>query len=185
MNFALLRYYVAHAQPGRWEYPFSYTLRADLPGCVKFCKKSSARDPAWRGRALETSCSIVYNFKAELEVAGVFNKDLKCRNEVVINSFFDWNTMKPQHAETMGSVLLLCCIPRGTVNLVCDFDKAAYAAGDTAQVRAAIRNDSKSDVTNSECRLKPCCNFQLFFLLALMRVTVSYRKRRANVKLHR
>ena len=64
----------------------------------------------------------------------------------VINSFFDWSKMQPAHAEKSGNVYLCCCIPRGRVTVVADFDKGAYAAGETAQIRAVINNESKRSV---------------------------------------
>ena len=48
-----------------------------------------------------------------------------------MNSFFDLNKLRPAHSENAGTVFLCCCIPRGKVMLTCDFDRAAYAGGDT------------------------------------------------------
>lgn len=50
-----------------------------------------------------------------------------------MNSFFDLNKLRPAHSENSGTVRLCCCIPRGKVTLTCDFDRAAYAGGDTGE----------------------------------------------------
>lgn len=61
----------------------------------------------------------------------------------VVNSFFDWSKMQPAHADKSGKVWLCCCVPRGMVSVSADFDKSAYAAGETAQIKAIINNESK------------------------------------------
>lgn len=71
-----------------------------------------------------------------------------------INSFFDWSKMQPAHAERSGNVYLCCCIPRGRVTVVADFDKGAYAAGETAQIKAVINNESKSNVGKMSVKLQ-------------------------------
>lgn len=83
---------------------------------------------------------MVYKLTGFFDVAGLFSKDLKCKQEVVVNAAFDWSKMAPAHGEARGEVRLLCCIPRGQVSLVADFDKAAYASGETAQIKAQVRN---------------------------------------------
>ena len=196
--------------PGVWEYPFSYTLRRDAPGCVKYHSSTQSADPHWRqqgrqnhvkvlarargvccDRATRVPCShtalaptpvtprqsdegplrraspppccphtalvptpptpspphlqakIVYSFKAAMQNGQVFSRDIKGSQEVVVNSFFDWSKMHPAHAERAGNVWLCCCIPRGKVTVSADFDKSAYAGGETALIKAVIDNESK------------------------------------------
>jgi hypothetical protein len=62
--------------------------------------------------------------------------------------------MQPAHAERSGNVYLCCCIPRGRVTVVADFDKGAYAAGETAQIKAVINNESKSNVGKMSVKLQ-------------------------------
>ena len=54
--------------------------------------------------------------------------------------------LQPAHAANEGTVRFCCCVPRGKVALTCDFDKAAYAGGETAQIKAVVANSSKNDV---------------------------------------
>ena len=61
--------------------------------------------------------------------------------------------MAPLHHENSGEVRVCCCFARGVVKLSCDFDKSAYAAGETVQVRARIQNDSKENVKAMKVRL--------------------------------
>ena len=131
--------------PGTWEYPFSYQLRPDLPGCVKYKTHTQSNDPEWRrmGRHNDVKAKIVYSFKAAIQNGSVFARDIKGCQEVVVNGFFDWNKLRPAHAEKAGNVYLCCCIPRGKVTVIADFDKSAYAAGETAQIKAVIHNESK------------------------------------------
>ena len=105
-------------------------------------------DPAWRnsGRRLRVCGEVTYKIKAFLDVAGIFSRDLRSKQEVTVNSAFDWSAMRPQVGERTGTVLLMCCIPRGTVTLKAAFDRAAYAAGETAHIKAEINNASEQDV---------------------------------------
>lgn len=105
-------------------------------------------DPAWRnsGRRLRVCGEVTYKIKAFLDVAGIFSRDLRSKQEVTVNSAFDWSAMRPQVGERTGTVLLMCCIPRGSVTLKAAFDRAAYAAGETAHIKAEINNQSEQDV---------------------------------------
>ena len=61
--------------------------------------------------------------------------------------------MKPAVGAKTGSVLLCCCIPRGTVTLNAAFDRSAYMAGEVAQIRAGIKNDSEQNVQHMRVKL--------------------------------
>ena len=61
--------------------------------------------------------------------------------------------MKPAFGQNQGQVRLCCCIPRGEVKLSASFDRAAYMAGETAQIKAAIVNDSEQDVAHMVVKL--------------------------------
>lgn len=73
-------------QPGTWEYPFSYTLRQDLPGCLKFKSHTPSGDPSWRnaGRHNDVKAKIVYSFKAAMQNGQLFSRDIKGCQEVVV-----------------------------------------------------------------------------------------------------
>ena len=141
--------------PGAYSYPFSYPLRPTVPGTARFSRRVDAADPAWRsaGRQLVFSGEVVCKVKAFVDVSGVFSRDLRCVQEIVVNPAFDWAAMQPAHGEQSGQVLLLCCIPRGRVTLSAAFDRAAYMAGETAGIRAAINNESEQDVQKMSVKL--------------------------------
>jgi hypothetical protein len=141
--------------PGSYSYPFSYPLRAEVPGTAHFTRRVDADDPAWRsqGRQLVFSGEVVCKVKAFVDVSGVFSRDLRCVQEIVVNPAFNWAAMQPAHGEQSGQVLLLCCIPRGRVTLSAAFDRAAYTAGETAGIRAAINNESAQDVQKMSVKL--------------------------------
>ena len=139
--------------PGSYSYPFSYPLRADVPGSARFSKRTDAMDPAWRGRQLETRGEVVCKVKAYLDVAGLFSRDLRCVQELTVNPAFNWSAMQPARGDKAGQVLLLCCIPRGRITLSAAFDRAAYMAGETAGIKANILNESESDVQNMKVSL--------------------------------
>ena len=74
-----------HVLPvGDWQYPFSYPLRADLPGVVKYFRQDRAADPHWHnhGRQLETRAGIVYTFKAAIRNGAIFSKEIRGKQEV-------------------------------------------------------------------------------------------------------
>ena len=158
--------------PGAYSYPFAYPLRADLPGTARFRKLSEPSDPAWRGRQLECRGEVVCKVKAYLDVSGLFSRDLRCVQEITVNPAFNWQAMQPARGEKAGQVLLLCCIPRGRVTLSAAFDRAAYMAGETAGIRANIKNESEQDVQ--------CMHVKLVRTISL-RDSVGHSKRLYDV----
>ena len=145
---------VAHMlTPGSYSYPFRYPLRPDLPGCARYSKTTDSKDPARAGRPLETFCEVVYALEAFVDVRGVFDRDLSSLQELTVNPAFNWATMNPAVGEKHGQVLFCCCFPQGEVLLTAAFDRAAYMAGETAQIKASIRNDSEQDVKKMSVKL--------------------------------
>lgn len=138
--------------PGTYQYPFSYQLRPDLPGCFKHKRSQRSMDPHHH-HPLQTEASVCYTLKAQFETAGTFARDIKCREEIIINSFFDWNKMQPARAHKEGDVIVCCCFNKGKAALTCDFDKAAYAAGEVAQVKAYIKNESTKEIAHMRVQL--------------------------------
>lgn len=49
--------------------------------------------------------------------------------------------------------MFCCCIPKGMVHLNVLFNAAAYQGGETAQVKATIRNESTSNIDHMVVRL--------------------------------
>lgn len=138
--------------PGEWAYPFSYNLPKDFPGIVKYRKTSKARDPHHHD-PLVSEASVVFKLKACLETHGKFSRDLKSRQELTVNPYFDWATLQPQAVTKKGEVYWCCCFPQGEVTLDCRFDRGAYAGGETAQIAARIKNDSACDVAHMKVKL--------------------------------
>lgn len=142
----------ATLMPGDWAWPFSFPIPAGLPGIMKYSKSVKSHDPAFHEK-LKTEASIVFTCKAAVNTRGVFSRDLKARQELVVNPYFDWAKLVPQAVLKKGEVYWCCCIPQGEITLDCKFDKAAYAAGETAQISAAIKNDSACNVSNMLVKL--------------------------------
>jgi len=140
---------------GTYKYPFAYTLAPNLPGCVHFHRERDASDPHWRmmGRRIRTRGSVSYRLEALFDVQGTFSHDLTSKQHLTVNAMLEASRLAPQHAETVGKVNLCCCVNRGQVALAADFDKGAYAAGETARVHAIIKNDSKENVQRMEVKL--------------------------------
>ena len=139
--------------PGAYSYPFSYPLRADLPGCARYHKTATSHDPKRGGRPLETLCEVVYLLEAHVDVRGAFDRDLSSQQELTVNPAFNWASMAPAVGQKHGQVLFCCCFPQGEVLLTAAFDRAAYMAGETAQIKATIKNDSESDVAKMSVKL--------------------------------
>ena len=83
----------------------------------------------------------------------MFSRELKGKQQVVVNTAFDWAKTAPAHAESMHTVYACCCFKRGTVFLSTTFDKGAYAAGETAQVHCVIRNEASTTVKRLTTKL--------------------------------
>ena len=138
---------------GNYKFPFQFPFDRTLPGAVRFSRERRAQDPAWGGRMLHERGDIVYRIEALVDVAGVFARDLTSSQMLAVNSYFDWSKMQPAHGENHGRVVVCCCVDRGAATLICDFDKSAYAAGETVQVRAVIKNESKDKIGAMKVRL--------------------------------
>jgi hypothetical protein len=139
--------------PGPYSYPFQHTLRADLPGVVNFAKTRTAQDPARAGRPLETFCEVVHTLEACMDMRGAFDPDLTSKQVISVTPAFNWLTMQPKVGERVGAVMFCCCLNQGNITLSAAFDRAAYMAGETAQIKAGIRNDSDQDCRAMTVRL--------------------------------
>jgi len=129
---------------------------------VRYFKETEASDPAWRnsGRKLQVRAEVTYKISAFLDVNGIFSRDLRSKQEITVNSAFDWNAMKPAFGEKSGQVLFCCCVPRGLVSLSASFDRAAYSSGETAHIKAAINNQSEQDVKHMVVKLMRFINLR-------------------------
>ena len=142
--------------PGNYSYPFSYPLRPNLPGVAFFHRETEAADPKWRasGRKNIVHGDVEYKLKVYVEQNGTaFARDLYAKQCITVNPAFDWNTMRPATGAKTGQVMMCCCIPRGAVTLNASFDRSAYMAGEVAQIRAGIKNESEQDVKAMRVKL--------------------------------
>lgn len=141
--------------PGTYSYPFTYRIPDSVPGVSKFKRQQAASDPEWRkeGRMLEHKAQLVFTVKACLQTAGAFSKELKSRQEITVNPFFDWSRMQPTRASNSGQVIVCCCFNKGSVTLTTTHDKAAYQAGETALCQAVVQNNSTVNITNMVAKL--------------------------------
>lgn len=175
--------------PGVWVYPFSIQIPPSVPGVTKHKRKVDSNDPAWRsaGRKCETKFESVFTVKAVLQTKGVFSKDLKSRQELVVNPFFDWSKMAPAKADKSGTVMLCCCIPRGMVHLTSTYDKAAFQAGEVGMpCRASHTRLHCVVAVHAFTFLVPRASFHvavLAVLLQTMRVSATIKNEsKSNVK---
>ncbi|KJE97949.1 hypothetical protein, variant [Capsaspora owczarzaki ATCC 30864] len=129
--------------PGYFAYPFQFTLPANLPGV--FMKHKKSREDT------RMKAEIFYKIKATLDIPGT-KHDLKITQPLVIHERLDL-AIAPQHYTKNGTVRLLCCIPRGDVNVEAWMDKNAYMAGETAQIHVRVQNGSKSNIDNFAVKL--------------------------------
>jgi hypothetical protein len=139
--------------PGPYSYPFQYPLRSNLPGVARYAKTRECENPARRGRPLETFCEVVHTLEACMDMRGAFDKDLTSKQTLLVTPAFNWAAQQPQVGERTGAVMFFCCLNQGNITLSAAFDRAAYQAGETAQIKAGIRNESEQDCRNMTVRL--------------------------------
>lgn len=134
--------------PGMYKYPFTYQLPKSAPGGVSFRREHDAADPHWRntGRKIIARGDISYKLSPLFDVHGTSFRDITSKQILTVNQAFDWEKLKPQRAHQEIAVTFCCCFDRGMVTLTADFDKGAYAGGETAQIHAQIQNNSKENV---------------------------------------
>jgi hypothetical protein len=134
--------------PGMYKYPFTYQLPKSAPGGVSFRREHDAADPHWRntGRKIIARGDISYKLSPLFDVHGTSFRDITSKQILTVNQAFDWEKLKPQRAHQEIAVTFCCCVDRGMVTLTADFDKGAYAGGETAQIHAQIQNNSKESV---------------------------------------
>jgi hypothetical protein len=134
--------------PGMYKYPFSYQLPKSAPGGISFRREHEASDPHWRntGRKIINRGDITYKLCPLVDVHGTSFRDITSKQLLTVNQAFDWDKLQPQRAHDEVEVTFCCCFNRGAVTLTADFDKGAYAGGETAQIHAQIQNNSKENV---------------------------------------
>eukprot|EP01029_Cantina_marsupialis_P015654 TRINITY_DN3436_c0_g4_i1.p1 TRINITY_DN3436_c0_g4~~TRINITY_DN3436_c0_g4_i1.p1 ORF type:complete len:385 (-),score=116.18 TRINITY_DN3436_c0_g4_i1:207-1361(-) len=138
--------------PGRYAYPFSYQLPAGLPGSFHEKRKHKAFEHTEHKKG-----EIVYKLKACLDC--MFAKDLKAKQYLTIHEALD-GAIQPAFGEKTAQVRLCCVIPRGQVTLKAWFDKNAYTTGETAEIKAEIKNDSATDIKHMVVKLMRFITFE-------------------------
>lgn len=119
---------------GNFCFPFEFTLDQGLPGTFSLSNSRSSG----------THATVHYEVRAEVQVPGLFESDLKHYQELLI--------CQPLKQQLMSSdtykearVTFLCCIPKGTVSLAATIDKNAYAPGEPVMLTLIVDN-SQSQV---------------------------------------
>eukprot|EP00128_Syssomonas_multiformis_P005446 Colp12_sorted_trinity150504_noHs@22383 len=130
--------------PGCYAYPFNFQLPADLPGT--FHKKKMNGNPGYKYKA-----SIFYKAKAVLDIPGT-KHDLKVTQPFVIHQSFSTGT-GPKFIEKEGTVMFLCCVPRGKVFVKASIDKDSYIGGETARIHVEVQNNSKVNIDHFASKL--------------------------------
>eukprot|EP00002_Diphylleia_rotans_P017330 TRINITY_DN3364_c0_g1_i1.p1 TRINITY_DN3364_c0_g1~~TRINITY_DN3364_c0_g1_i1.p1 ORF type:complete len:346 (-),score=91.96 TRINITY_DN3364_c0_g1_i1:362-1399(-) len=142
-------------RPGDYKFDFEYKLPDDIPGVYE--DKQKWRDSHSMGASEadgddeEYEVKVIYKLKATLDVNGMFSKDMKAKQHVVVHRGAPG--VEPVFSEKTETVMLCCCIPRGDATVKVWFDKNAYIAGETAQIKAEINNESSSDIGNMKVKL--------------------------------
>lgn len=93
---------------------------------------------------------VMYKLKVTLDVAGLFDgpndcEDLHCRVPLTIHPKLAAG-LQPAMQELTQDVIVCCCCNKGKCSVCARFDKLAYVAGEVADVRCDITNDSTSDL---------------------------------------
>lgn len=136
--------------PGNYCFPFQFTLENHLPGTFTLNTEHGS----------STDARVRYECRAEVQVPGIFESNLKHYQDILIcqplkNGMMAIDTYK----ET--KVTFLCCIPKGTVSLAATIDKNAYAPGECVMLRLIVDN-SKSQVDLSSFKFHLTQDITLF-----------------------
>jgi hypothetical protein len=139
--------------PGAFSYPFTFQLSPNMPGTASFASSTPARNPMRHGMPLTTSADVSFVMQAYVDVAGAFSADMSSTQMLTVSPYLNTAALQPQAGAKQGTVWVCCCIPRGLVGLTAAFDRIAYTAGETAGIKAEIRNEAATDVTNMDVEL--------------------------------
>lgn len=119
---------------GNFCFPFKIRLDHNIPGTFDF----------YGGGFSNTQANVKFEIRAEVQVPGFFEPNLKHYQDILI--------CQPLKREIMSSdtykeakVTFLCCIPKGQVSLSAAIDKNAYAPGEQVMLSLIVDN-SQSQV---------------------------------------
>eukprot|EP00041_Stephanoeca_diplocostata_P039436 m.1625578 g.1625578 ORF g.1625578 m.1625578 type:complete len:423 (+) comp25394_c0_seq1:82-1350(+) len=116
-------------QPGQYAFPFQFTIPPGMPGIFE---AESTQD---------TEAMIMYSIVSECDVKGIFNRDIRHRQNLVVLQRM-MNPITNIRTECTQSVTKCCCCKEGDARLTAHLDKSAYVPGETVQILCEITNDS-------------------------------------------
>lgn len=119
---------------GNFCFPFQFTLDQNLPGT--FDLRS--------GGFSSTKATVYYEVRAEVQVPGFFEPNLKHYQEILICQPLKQHLMSSDTYKE-AKVTFLCCIPKGNVTMAASIDKNAYAPGEQVMLNLIVDN-SQSQV---------------------------------------
>ncbi|EQC27969.1 hypothetical protein SDRG_14245 [Saprolegnia diclina VS20] len=122
-----------HLSPGKYIYPFQYQLPTGLPGSFDNENHSNVKG------------KIEYAIKGTLCINGVFTRDLKHRQRLVVYAQLA-GVVVPVLAEKTQIIRFLCCFNKGQCDLRVSMDKNMYGPGEVPQIHCEIRNQSSRDI---------------------------------------
>lgn len=129
---------------GSFCFPFEFTLDTGLPGTFSL----------YNGRQSSTQATVHYEVRAEVQVPGLFESDLKHYQEILICQPLKQQLMSSDTYKE-SKVTFLCCIPKGTVSLAATIDKNAYAPGEPVMLNLIVDNSqSRVDLESFSFRLE-------------------------------
>lgn len=129
---------------GCFQFPFQFTLDANLPGTFTLSS----------GGPSSTQATVHYEVRAEVQVPGMFESNLKHYQELLICQPLQQAVMSSDTYKE-SKVTFLCCIPKGNVSLAATIDKNAYVPGEQVMLSLIVDNSmSKVDLESFTFRLE-------------------------------
>jgi len=128
--------------PGMYSFPFAFPIPQGLPGIFE----------ASTGQ-YHASASIRYSIHGEVDVAGIFNADLRHNTGFSIDQVLN-EVITQKAVSDLQNVNFCCCFKQGQASMSANVSKSCFAPGEVVQVILAVRNDSKRAFSALQCSLK-------------------------------
>lgn len=142
----VLHAYKAILNPGRYVFPFKFTLDSHIPG-------------SYYVHHGESKGSIAYKLKAEVAIPGMFKANIKHTQFIHVGALL-YHPIKVIQTQKDANVTYMCCFDMGQVTCSAIIDKNAYVPGETATLTLYIDNTT-SDVNLKHVSFKLLNNINL------------------------
>ena len=128
--------------PGEYIFPFNFQLPSNIPGSFTTKNIIGNRSPVG---------IVKYQVKTKAKSSGMLISDLTQACEFTVTERLYRNINTSQVSQDTH-VTILCCFPRGKVNVVAFMDKDAYVPGEIAQLRLFL-DTTQSRVKHSSIKV--------------------------------